>query len=192
MSVSYKEMPSRYLTPPDYTDRDLETLPDSSERDLELLVTDRHVESDSVISLHLTSATDQQLPQWSPGAHIDVVASDGIIRQYSLCGELSGTNQWRIGIVREPNSRGGSAFIHININVGDKLQVRGPRNNFHLVEIQRYLFIAGGIGITPILPMVRHVADQGLPWTLLYGGRSRKSMAFLEELQDIEGGDLVL
>lgn len=165
---------------------------DYAERDLELVVTERQTESDGVVSFSFASADGQELPLWTPGAHMDVTVTDGLTRQYSLCGETSDTQRWRIGVLREPKGRGGSEFMHENIQVGDTIRARGPRNNFDLVASDRYLFIAGGIGITPILPMVRQVAAQGLPWTLLYGGRSRKSMAFLDELQQIEGGELVL
>src|SRR5699024_9755586 len=108
------------------------------------------------------------------------------------CGDISDTKNWRIGVLREPEGRGGSEAVHANVKVGDTLRARGPRNNFDLVDSERYLFIAGGIGITPILPMVRQVSSQGLPWTLLYGGRSQQSMAFLDELRDIGGGELVI
>lgn len=165
---------------------------DYSERDLELLVTERQTEADGVVSLSFVSANGQELPKWTPGAHLDLTVGEGLTRQYSLCGDVCETQLWKIGVLHQPKGRGGSEFIHENINVGDTLRARGSRNNFDLVDSERYLFIAGGIGITPILPMVRHVASQGRPWTLLYGGRSRQSMAFLDELRKIEGGELII
>jgi ferredoxin-NADP reductase len=97
---------------------------------------------------------------------------------------------WRVAVLREPASRGGSKLIHERVRAGDVLPVVGPRNNFALVDAERYLFIAGGIGITPILPMVDEVARRGRPWTLVYGGRTRDSMAFVDQLDAISGGEL--
>lgn len=124
---------------------------------------------------------DGESPYWEPGAHIDVLMPNGIERQYSLCG-IVGDDRWRIGVLREPKSRGGSEYVHENVKVGDRLSLQGPRNNFALVEAPVYQFIAGGIGITPILPMIRAVEASGLQWRLTYGGRSISTMAFMDEL----------
>lgn len=91
-------------------------------------------------------------------------------------------HSYRVGILREPAGRGGSAFVHDVLSVGDTVGVAGPRNNFPLVPAPRYLFIAGGIGITPLIPMIAQAHLMGIEWTLLYGGRSRTSMGFLDEL----------
>jgi ferredoxin-NADP reductase len=87
-----------------------------------------------------------------------------------------------VGVLREPESRGTSSHVHERLRPGDVVRVRGPRNNFPLVDSPRYLFIAGGIGITPILPMIRAAEAAGADWRLVYGGRQRASMAFLDEL----------
>jgi ferredoxin-NADP reductase len=114
---------------------------------------------------------------------MDVLMSAELERQFSLCGDPA-DGPWRIGVLLEPESRGGSTWMHENVEVGTDLRVRGPRNNFPLVpEAASYVMIAGGIGITPILPMVRELAQLGADWTLLYGGRERKSMAFVGELE---------
>ncbi|WP_244425277.1 PDR/VanB family oxidoreductase [Pseudaminobacter salicylatoxidans] len=147
-------------------------------------------EADGVVSLELKSSYGQSLPGWTPGAHIDVILPNALVRQYSLCGDPQNPETWRIGVLREPASRGGSSCIHEDVRVGDRLQVTTPRNNFALVDAERYLFIAGGIGITPILPMIRQAADGGKPWTLLYGGRTRNSMAFLDEISTCRGGEV--
>ncbi|ORA31727.1 PDR/VanB family oxidoreductase [Mycobacterium aquaticum] len=147
-------------------------------------------EAEGVLALELRAMDGSSLPTWTPGAHIDVELAEGIVRQYSLCGAADDTDTWRIAVLREPASRGGSKFIHDRIQPGDLLPVRGPRNNFTLVDAVRYLFVAGGIGITPILPMVRQVALTGKQWTLVYGGRTLKSMAFIDELRGIPAGDL--
>ena len=124
----------------------------------ELSVTSIHSEAEGVVSIELAALDGRALPAWEPGAHIDVVLPNGVIRQYSLCGDPARNDSWRIGILREPSSRGGSSFIHEELRPGDRISVAGPRNNFKLVEADRYLFIAGGIGITPILPMIRQAA----------------------------------
>jgi ferredoxin-NADP reductase len=87
-----------------------------------------------------------------------------------------------VGILRDPNGRGGSLHVHDRLQVGDVVRIRGPRNNFALAPSRRYLFIAGGIGITPILVMVAAAEAAGADWRLVYGGRQRASMAFLDEL----------
>ncbi|OBC07462.1 ferredoxin [Mycobacterium sp. 852013-50091_SCH5140682] len=147
-------------------------------------------EADGVLALELRASDGSALPTWTPGAHIEVELPGGFVRQYSLCGAPDDIDRWRIAVLREPASRGGSKFIHDNIEPGDVLSVRGPRNNFGIVEADRYLFVAGGIGITPILPMARHVARSGKPWTLVYGGRTLASMAFVDELRNLPAGDV--
>lgn len=148
----------------------------------ELVVDRRDSAADGVLALTLRHPLGEQLPQWEPGAHIDVVLGPGLERQYSLCGDPADRTAWRIAVLREPVGRGGSAHVHEQLGQGDKVRVRGPRNHFALRPAPRYRFIAGGIGITPILPMLAAAEAQGAEWTLLYGGRTRESMAFTEEL----------
>ncbi|MDQ0765346.1 PDR/VanB family oxidoreductase [Streptomyces canus] len=148
----------------------------------ELVVDRRDAAADGVLALTLRHPLGEQLPQWEPGAHLDVVLGPGLERQYSLCGDPADRTAWRIAVLREPAGRGGSAHVHEQLEPGDKVRVRGPRNHFALRPAPRYLFIAGGIGITPILPMLAAAEAEGAEWTLLYGGRTRESMAFTEEL----------
>ncbi|WP_405553903.1 PDR/VanB family oxidoreductase [Streptomyces canus] len=148
----------------------------------ELVVDRRDSAADGVLALTLRHPLGEQLPQWEPGAHIDVVLGPGLERQYSLCGDPADRTAWRIAVLREPAGRGGSAHVHEQLGQGDKVGVRGPRNHFTLRPAPRYRFIAGGIGITPILPMLAAAEAEGAEWTLLYGGRTRESMAFTEEL----------
>lgn len=122
------------------------------------------------------------MPPWEPGAHIDVLLSPDLERQYSLCGRTDESSTWTIAVLKEPESRGGSRWVHEKLSVGDTLRVRGPRNNFSLIEDDEVLFIAGGIGITPLLPMIAECESQNRPWRLAYGGRSASSMAFQELL----------
>jgi ferredoxin-NADP reductase len=148
----------------------------------ELVVGLRESAADGVLALTLRHPLGEELPSWEPGAHIDVVLGPGLERQYSLCGDPSDRRAWRIAVLREPDGRGGSSYVHEQLGQGDKVRVRGPRNHFGLRPAPRYRFIAGGIGITPILPMLSAAEAAGAEWTLLYGGRSRRSMAFAEEL----------
>jgi ferredoxin-NADP reductase len=164
------------------TDEFLKKQSSAAGRDGEVVVVAKHPESATVVTLELVPPRAEELPPWEPGAHIDLLLPNGLVRQYSLCGDPSDRSRWRVGVLREPESRGGSAHLHDVLRVGDRLPVRGPRNNFALTDADRYLFIAGGIGITPLLPMVARLAEEGRPWTLVYGGRSRDSMAFLGEL----------
>jgi ferredoxin-NADP reductase len=148
-----------------------------------LIVTSKNVIASSVVSIALRHESQaEKLPLWTPGAHIDVVLPEGVVRQYSLCGDPDDRAAFHIAVLREPQSRGGSAYIHDTLAVGDAVVVRGPRNNFPYVASNRYRFIAGGIGITPILPMIAKANEAGADWQLLYGGRTRASMAFLSQL----------
>lgn len=153
-----------------------------SEAVFELLVRQIRWEADDVVSLWLVDPDGRRLPAWDPGAHIDLVLPSGLVRQYSLCGDLDDHRSWRLGVLREKESRGGSVEIHDTALVGRKVGVRGPRNHFRLVDASRYLFLAGGIGVTPILPMLQQAERQGTPWHLVYGGRSRSSMAYTDEI----------
>jgi ferredoxin-NADP reductase len=148
----------------------------------ELIVRRRTTPADGVVVLDLADPENQELPRWEPGAHIDLVLTDDITRQYSLCGDPRDSGVWRVGVLLDPDSRGGSRYVHENLEEGTKVRVRGPRNHFPLVDAPRYRFIAGGIGITPIFAMLEEVERDGDDWTLLYGGRTRASMALVDEL----------
>ncbi|MQA62871.1 MAG: 2Fe-2S iron-sulfur cluster binding domain-containing protein [Actinophytocola sp.] len=149
----------------------------------QLLIQQATWEADDVISLRLVDPSGAALPAWTPGAHLDVILPSGLVRQYSLCGEQEDRSTYTIAVLREPAGRGGSSELHQSARPGTKLAVRGPRNHFELEPAASFLFIAGGIGITPVLPMARRVSRDGAPWQLLYGGRSSTSMAFLRELE---------
>ena len=138
--------------------------------------------ADGVAALTLRELDEHPLPRWQPGAHVDLIIDGVQTRQYSLCGDPDDYHAWRLGILRDPQGSGASLYVHDQLNQGDIVRVRGPRNNFPLVDSPRYLFIAGGIGITPILPMIATAEAAGAEWRLVYGGRARASMAFLDEL----------
>lgn len=148
---------------------------------MKLLVRDLRWEAQDVLSVALADPAGGDLPAWTPGAHVDVRLSAGLERQYSLCSDPADRGQWRIAVLREPDGRGGSRFVHERLRPGAIVDVRGPVNTFELRPSARYLFLAGGIGITPILPMIRHAAAQGVPWRLTYLGRSRARMAFRDD-----------
>jgi len=150
----------------------------------DLVVRRRSAPAEGVAVLELTHPEGEDLPPWEPGAHIDLILDDGLTRQYSLCGDPGESGVWRVGVLRDPDSRGGSQFVHENLHEGAAVRVRGPRNHFPLVDAPTYRFIAGGIGITPIMAMLEPVQRAGNNWTLLYGGRTKASMAFADELAE--------
>jgi cytochrome P450/ferredoxin-NADP reductase len=154
----------------------------TSEFEAEARVAAKREVADGVVSLALRAVDDHPLPPWEAGAHVDLVLGEAPTRQYSLCGDPGDRHEYRLGILRDPEGRGSSLHVHDRLAVGDTVRVRGPRNNFPLVDSPRYLFVAGGIGITPILAMIRTAEAAGAQWRLVYGGRHRASMAFVDEL----------
>jgi ferredoxin-NADP reductase len=152
------------------------------EFEADVRVEGKDVVSDGVAALTLREVNGEPLPRWEPGAHVDLILGKAPTRQYSLCGDPDDHRVWRLGILRDANGSGGSLYVHDELQVGDVVRIRGPRNNFQLVDSPKYLFIAGGIGITPILAMIRTAQARGAQWELVYGGRQRASMAFLAEL----------
>ncbi|GAB3293912.1 2Fe-2S iron-sulfur cluster binding domain-containing protein [Epidermidibacterium keratini] len=158
------------------------TLAPASQTELALSVLSKQTESDGVVSLLLGHPDGRRLPDWTPGSHIDLMLPSGLTRQYSLCGDRQDPSTYRVAVLRERDGRGGSAYVHEHLREGEQVRVGGPRNNFNLVPAQRYLFIAGGIGITPIVAMIEAAERLGAQWSLLYGGRTRDSLAFADEL----------
>ena len=142
--------------------------------------------ADDVIELEFAPAAGT-FPMWAPGAHIDVHLANGLTRQYSLCGDPARRDRWRIAIRRERGGRGGSAYAHDRLSVGEVVQLTGPRNNFGLVDAPGYLFVAGGIGITPFLPMLQEVVWRDKPWHLAYLGRAEATMPYLGWLRGLDG-----
>lgn len=143
-----------------------------------------------VVSVSLVAHDGARLPAWTPGSHVDLFLPSGRQRQYSLCGDPADRLRYRIAVRRIADGGGGSREVHQVLRAGDPLRIRGPRNAFTFVQAPSYLFIAGGIGITPILPMVKAAAAAGARWKMVYLGRSRATMPFLDELSDCTGGEL--
>lgn len=142
--------------------------------------------ADRIVAFELAEVGGHELPEWQPGAHIDVLMGAGLARQYSLCGDPADRFSWRIAVLREDDARtpSGSHHLHDRVEEGDRLRIRGPRNQFPLEPAPEHLFVAGGVGITPILPMVTETHAAGRPWRLVYGARSFSEMAFTDELAE--------
>jgi ferredoxin-NADP reductase len=156
--------------------------PVMSEFEAEAVVSGFEVVADDVVLLTLSPAdASVHLPSWTPGAHLDLLLGDGLVRQYSLCGPTVHQDSYQVAVLRAPDSRGGSKAVH-ELQEGSRLRIRGPRNHFPLVISPRYVFVAGGIGITPMLPMIEEAEATGADWVLHYGGRTSGSMAFRERL----------
>ena len=130
-----------------------------------------------------------QLPSFQPGAHIDVHLPNGLVRQYSLTNGPGLTGVYRIGVKLEPDSRGGSRYLHESVQAGDLLPLSEPHNNFHLRrDAARTVLIAGGIGVTPLLSMAQTLERQGLAWELHYFAQSDSHIAFPEVLDPLSAG----
>ena len=150
--------------------------------------------ADGIVHLRLEAPEGASLPRWAPGSHIDVECGDtGLSRQYSLCGDPADAHAFEIAVLRDPDSRGGSDWMHTQVKVGDRLRIRGPRNHFRMDEgARRLVFVAGGIGITPVMAMARCAQALALPYELHYCGRQRTGMAFVDALQALHGERLHL
>ncbi|WP_228002442.1 PDR/VanB family oxidoreductase [Nocardia australiensis] len=165
--------------------------PKADDHRLVLMVTGRRIEAHDtdVISLRLEASDGRELPRWRPGAHLDLELPSGRLRQYSLCGDPADARAYRVAVRRIPNGGGGSVEVHDEVGVGTPIVVRGPRNAFPFAvpgygsPATRLHFVAGGIGVTPILPMARLAMRLGLDWSMVYTGRSRDTIPFLDEIE---------
>jgi ferredoxin-NADP reductase len=166
--------------------------PPEPDRTIALTVADRHVvaHDQDVIALTLVG---EHLPRWHPGAHIDIHLPSGLVRQYSLCGDPKTPDSYRIAVRRIPDGGGGSIEMH-DLRVGTSITTHGPRNAFPLTvpgygsPARGFRFIAGGIGITPILPMLDLAQRLGVDWSMVYAGRSRDSLPFVDEVSRFAAG----
>ena len=164
--------------------------PPEADRVIELTVVDRRVvaHDQDVVALTMAAADGRPLPPWHPGAHLDIHLPSGRLRQYSLCGQPADTGTYRIAVRRIVDGGGGSIEVHDELPVGATVSSQGPRNAFpftvpgHGSPAQRVRFIAGGIGITPILPMLALAERLGVDWSMMYAGRSRDSLPFIDEV----------
>lgn len=151
------------------------------------VVTNREVLAPDVVALTLADPDGGLLPSWTPGAHIDVRLPSGRRRQYSLCGSPGRRTDYRIAVRRIAEGGGGSIEMHETLRVGDTLEFEGPRNAFYLVTDEReVLFVIGGIGVTPILPMIQTAQQRGISWRAVYAGRGREYMPLLDEVVAVD------
>lgn len=159
---------------------------------LHATVTRREDQTDEIAVFDLAAADGSALPAFEAGAHIDVILGPDLIRQYSLS-NAPGSNSYRLGILNDPNSRGGSRQIHAELKAGAEVQISVPRNHFPLdMDARHSLLIGGGIGITPMIAMAYALKAAGKSFELHYCSRSEAKAAFLEELQREFGEQLVL
>ncbi|MBU2965838.1 PDR/VanB family oxidoreductase [Amphritea sp. 2_MG-2023] len=160
--------------------------------------------TEDVVELTLVSADGDILPIWQPGAHVELVLetctdasgsvddNNVLLRHYSLCSDYLDCSQWKVAILREEGGRGGSLFIHNQLQQGDTLKVSEPRNHFPFTPRKKCLFIAGGIGITPMLPMLQQADKEGVDWRLVYLSRERSRMSCLEKLAQYDQSRITL
>lgn len=156
----------------------------------EVIVRALRYEAPGVLSLELVPTNGKPLPPFEPGAHVDLHLPGGIMRQYSLCGDPNDTSRYRVGI-RSVSGGLSSQFVHRKLRPGEILKISAPRNNFPLIDADRYLFVAGGIGVTPLIPMMQAASARNKPWTLLYCNKRDADAPFLEEIRAL-GGTLSL
>lgn len=149
-------------------------------------------EAESITSYELGRPDGGPLPAWTPGAHVDVHLPSGTVRQYSLCGDPGDPTRYRIAVLELPQGRGGSMEVHRELRPGRILTIGAPRTNFSLAAAEEYVFVAGGIGITPLLPMIRQVQHQALPWQLVYGARKADHFAFVPEVASLPEASIQL
>jgi ferredoxin-NADP reductase len=145
-------------------------------------------QAEAVVSLTLTAPDGTPLPAWDPGAHIELGLPSGLRRQYSLCGDPADRERYTVAVRRDDQGRGGSTEIHGSGLVGRELSVSPPRNHFALGRHEHYLLIAGGIGITPLLPMAAQLRRRRAAWSAIYCGRGAATMPFRGELSALGEG----
>ncbi|MDH6133570.1 ferredoxin-NADP reductase [Kitasatospora sp. MAA4] len=150
---------------------------------LVLVVTGHRPVAEDVVELRLADPSGGVLPGWQPGAHLRLTLPSGRERHYSLCGDPADRTSYRIAVRRLADGGGGSREIHDELHLGVRLTVRRPRNGFPFCGEQRLLLLAGGIGVTPLLPIAREAQRRGLDWHLVYAGRTLATMPFVEELR---------
>ena len=154
---------------------------------MKLRVAHLHLTTPDVLHMRLVHPLRPLLPEWSAGAHVDLRMPDGRVRQYSLCGDPENRSIYEIAIKREDLGRGGSIWAHETIREGSELHISAPRNNLPLTAAGRYILIAGGIGITPLMSMARTLKRWDKDFTLHYCVRSESEAPLLNELKDICG-----
>lgn len=159
---------------------------------IEVIVTSKRRIAADIILIDICRTNGAEFPEWKPGAHIDMILPQGLTRQYSLCGDLKDRHSYSVAVLRAADSRGGSIYLHDELELGQAIAISYPRNHFEFSCGERQLFVAGGIGITPLLPMMAEATAKGADWHLWYGGRSKHSMAFTDALVEQYGDRVVI
>lgn len=159
--------------------------------DLTLQVESVMQETERILVVDLSSADGSPLPAWTPGTHIEVVLPSGRIRHYSLCGDPRDRHRYRIAVLLEADGTGGSQEFHDMARIGAHLRVSAIRNRFPLSVAKEYILIAGGIGITPLLPMIAALQRRKQSFQVIYTGRVRESMAFADTVSALGRGRIV-
>lgn len=154
----------------------------TAQETLQVRVVQKRAEAEGIASFELARVDGAPLPPFSAGSHIDVHLPGGLTRQYSLCNASHESHRYRIAVLRDPASRGGSVAMHDGVNEGDLITISTPRNHFALHPAERTLLLAGGIGVTPLLCMADRLARTGAPFALHYCTRSAERTAFVEEI----------
>jgi vanillate O-demethylase ferredoxin subunit len=150
---------------------------------MQVKVLRRREEAEGIASYELARADGQPLPPFSAGSHIDVHLPGGLVRPYSLCNDPHEAAHYRIGVLRDAASRGGSVAMHEQVHEGDLLTISEPRNHFPLHTAPHTVLLAGGIGITPLMCMAQRLAAIGASFELHACNRSLARSAFLGELK---------
>ncbi|MFD7640543.1 PDR/VanB family oxidoreductase [Kitasatospora sp. NPDC059795] len=153
---------------------------------LHLVVTSHQVIAEEVVELRLADPSGGVLPEWQPGARVVLTLPSGLERHYSLCGDPADRHVYRVAVRRIADGGGGSVEIHDDLHVGRRLQVRRPRNGFAFCGEPQVLFLAGGIGVTPLLPMARAAQHARIDWKLIHVGRTAGALPFTEELRALD------
>jgi len=149
------------------------------------------LEAQDIASFELVKPDGSALPGFSAGSHIDVQMPGGLTRQYSLCNDAAEQHRYRIAVLKDPVSRGGSVNMHDAVNEGDTLLISEPRNHFPLVHAERTLLLAGGIGVTPLLCMAQRLAHAGSEFEMHYCTRSPSRTAFRDEIAKADWAERV-
>ncbi|MFJ4354460.1 PDR/VanB family oxidoreductase [Pseudomonas sp. NPDC089428] len=150
---------------------------------LDVIVQAREVQGGNVVVLELAAVDGRALPRFAAGAHVDLHLAPNLVRQYSLCGDPAQADVYRLGVLKDNQSRGGSVAVHEQLQPGTPMRISAPRNLFPLAgNAQRSILLGGGIGITPMIAMAHALHAQGQPFELHYRGRSRSRCAFVDEL----------
>lgn len=158
-------------------------------------IVDRKQLCEDIISLVLVPLGSNEFPSWDPGAHAEIalaMPNETVYRHYSLCGDYTDKSNLQIAILLEKDGRGGSAYIHQNFKVGDEVMISYMRNHFAFQPRKKCIFIAGGIGITPILPMIQKADEMQIDWKLIYTVRERSRLIFLDQLAKYDADRIVL